>query len=130
MRDRSRSARRTAAALAIGLALSASGCVTGHVLQAGRRREYAREIESVSHEGGDTVVRYTASVVDDAGDPCGVVERTVRLPGVREAPALRELTRTRTEPWAYALVPVALAADAVVTPTLILMSPAVLVVGD
>jgi hypothetical protein len=120
--------RRTVAALV--LALAASGCVTGHVLQAGRRREYAREIHSVTHDGGDTVVAYTADVVDDDGVPCGTVERTVRLRATQETPTLRALTRVRTEPWAYALVPVALAADAVVTPTLILMSPAVLVFGD
>ena len=115
---------------AVALALTVSGCVTGHVLQAGRRREYAREVVRVTQEGGDTVVAYTADVVTDDGVPCGVVERTVRLSGIQEAPPLRLLTRTRTEPWAYALVPVALAADAVVTPTLILMSPAILVVGD
>ena len=115
---------------AVALALTASGCVTGHVLQAGRRREYAREIVRVTKERGDTVVTYTADVVTDDGVPCGVVERTVRLAGVQEPPPLRVLTRTRTEPWAYALVPMALAADAVVTPTLILMSPAILVVGD
>ena len=123
-----RSARRAVAALAI--AVTASGCVTGHVLQAGRRREYAREIRAVTQDGGDTIVAYTADVVDDDGVPCGTVERTVRLRGAQTAPSLRDLTRTRTEPWAYALVPAALAADAVVTPTLILMSPAVLVVGD
>jgi len=104
--------------------------VTGHVLQAGRRREYAREIHAVTQDGGDTIVAYTADVVDDDGVPCGTVERSIRLRGVQAAPSLRDLTRTRTEPWAYALVPAALAADAVVTPTLILMSPAVLVVGD
>jgi hypothetical protein len=123
-----RSARLAVAALAI--AVTVSGCVTGHVLQAGRRREYAREIRAVTHEGSDTVVAYTADVVNDDGVPYGTVERTVRLRGVREAPSLRELTRTWTEPWAYALVPPALVADTVVTPTLILMSPAVLVVGD
>ena len=128
MRACCRNARRAVAALAI--ALTASGCVTGHVLQAGRRREYAREIRAVMHDGEDTVVAYTADVVNDDGIACGTVERTVRLRGTREAPSLRELTRTRTEPWAYALVPAALAADAVVTPTLILMSPAILVVGD
>jgi hypothetical protein len=127
MRACCRSARTVAA---VALALVASGCVTGHVLQAGRRREYAREIHTVTQQGDDTVVAYTAEVVDDDGVPCGTVERTVRLRGAQATPALRELTRTRTEPWAYALVPLALAADTVVTPTLILMSPAVLVVGD
>ena len=112
------------------IAATASGCVTGHVLQAGRRREYAREIRAVTHEEGDTVVTYTADVVTDDGVACGTVERIARLRGMRDAPSLRELTRTRTEPWAWALVPPALVADAVVTPTLILMSPAVLVVGD
>ena len=128
MRACCRSVRRAAAALAI--AVTVSGCVTGHVLQAARRREYAREIHAVTHEGNDTVVAYTADVVNDDGVPCGTVERTVRLRGTRDAPSLRELTLTRTEPWAWALIPPALAADAVVTPTLILMSPAVLIVGD
>jgi hypothetical protein len=116
--------------VALALALSMSGCVTGHVLQAGRRREYAREIRTITHEDGDTVVAYTADVVDDDGAPCGTIDRTVRLSGARAAPTLRELTRIRTETWAYALVPPALMADVVVTPTLILMSPAVLVFGD
>ena len=128
MRACCRSVRRAVAVLAI--AVTASGCVTGHVLQAGRRREYAREIHAVTHDGSDTIVAFTADVVDDDGVPCGTVERSIRLRGVQAPPSLRDLTRIRTEPWAYALVPAALAADAVVTPTLILMSPAVLVVGD
>ena len=120
--------RRAAAVTALALALP--GCVTGHVMAAARRREYAREIHAVTHDRDGTSVRYTAEVTDDAGASCGMVERTVRLPADAGEPTLRGLTRLRTEPWVYPLLPLTLAADVVVVPTLVLMSPAVLIVGD
>jgi len=40
------------------------------------------------------------------------------------------LTRHRYAPWVWALMPLALAADAVVVPPLLLFAPAVVVVGD
>jgi hypothetical protein len=96
---------------ALAVAVTASGCVTGHVLQAGRRREYAREIHAVTQDGGETIVAYTADVVDDDGVPCGD-RRAYHPPPRRAGPrrAFATLTRTRTAPWAYALVPAALAA--------------------
>jgi len=118
------------AAAVVALALVLPGCVTGHLVAAARRREYAREIHAVSRDGTGLRVRYTAEVTDDDGGSRGMVERTVRLAGDGGEPSLRQLTRTRTEPWVYPLIPLALAADVVIIPTLVLMSPAVLVVGD
>ncbi len=120
--------RRVAAVLALALLLP--GCLTGHLVAAARRREYAREIQSVSRGEGGTVIHYTAEVTDDDGASRGTVVRTARLEGDGPAPPLRELTRTRTEAWVYPLIPFALAVDVVLVPTLVLMSPAVLVVGD
>ena len=40
------------------------------------------------------------------------------------------LTRTRTAPWAYPLLPLGLAVDAVTNPVLLFFAPAVIVVGD
>jgi hypothetical protein len=120
--------RRAAAVTALALVLP--GCVTGHLAAAARRREYAREIHAVTRDDRGTLVRYTAEVTDDAGASLGMVERTARLPPGTHEPALRALTRLRTAAWVYPLVPLALAADVVVVPTLVLMSPAVLVVGD
>ena len=126
----SRDRLRRAAAVG-ALALLLPGCVTGHLLAAARRREYAREIVEVSRDArGAVIVRYTAEVVDDAGGSRGMVARSARMPADTGEPTLRELTRLRTEAWAYPLLPLAVAADVVVVPTLVLMSPAVLLVGD
>lgn len=43
---------------------------------------------------------------------------------------LNALTRQRTEPWVWPLVPVALLGDAVIMPVLVLLSPSILVTGD
>jgi hypothetical protein len=120
---------RRAVALA-ALVLLLPGCVSGHLFAAGRRREYAREIQAVTPSGTETLVRYTAEVVDDDGAPVRTVVRTARLDGGRATVEPRELTRIRTEPWVYALLPLALALDAVVTPAVVLMTPAPLLVGD
>ena len=120
--------RRAAAVTALAIALP--GCVTGHVVAAARRREYAREIHAVTRDAGGTQVRYTAEVMDDAGASRGTVERTACLPPDAAEPTLRDLTRIRSAAWVYPLLPLALAADVVMVPTLVLMSPAVLVVGD
>ena len=112
------------------LALVLPGCLTGHLVAAARRREYAREIQTVSHDERGTVVRYTAEVTDDDGASRGMVERTARVEADAAEPTLRELTRTRTEAWVYPLIPLTLAVDVVLVPTLVLMSPAVLVFGD
>jgi hypothetical protein len=114
----------------VTLALWLSGCVSGHLLAAARRREYAREIRSVTPTDTSTLVAYTAEVVDDDGASVGTVSRTVRLAGRRERVTLRELTRIRTAAWFYPMLPVALALDTIVTPAVVLKSPAPLVVGD
>jgi hypothetical protein len=120
--------RRTAGAVVLALALP--GCVTGHLFAAGRRREYAREIDAPIPDGAGTLVRYTAEVTADDGSSRGTVVRTIHLPPGAPPPAPRDLTRTRTEPWVYPLVPLTLACDVILVPTLVLMSPAILVVGD
>jgi hypothetical protein len=120
--------RRVLAIAALALVLP--GCMSGYLFAAGRRREYAREVQSVTPDADATVVRYVAEVVDDDGEAIGTVVRIVRLPGERETIDRRELTRVRTEPWVYAVLPLALALDAVVTPTMVLLAPAPLLVGD
>lgn len=126
---RARSPDRRLVAL-VALALWCSGCVSGHLLAAARRREYAREIHAVTPADGETVVAYTAEVVDDDGRSLGRVARTRRLAGRRARVEPRELTRTRTAPWFYAVLPLALVVDGFVTPTTVLLAPAPLVVGD
>jgi hypothetical protein len=71
---------RRAAAIAI-LALWLTGCVSGHLFVAARRREYAREIHAVTPDAGDTRVAFTAEIVDDEGRSLGTVERTLVLDG-------------------------------------------------
>lgn len=122
--------RRRRAAGVVLLALALPGCVTGHLFEAARRREYAREIDAPIHDGAGTLVRYTAEVTADDGSSRGTVVRTIRLPPGAPPPTPRELTRTRTEPWVYPLVPLTLACDVVAVPTLVLMSPAILLFGD
>jgi hypothetical protein len=106
-----------------------SGCVSGHLLAAGRRREYARSLHGVTRTAAGIDVRYTAEVTDDDGHTLEIVERDARLPPDHDL-ALQDLTRTWTAPWVYPLLPPALAADAVVFPTLTLLAPFVLIVGD
>jgi len=170
-----------------------SGCVTGHLLNTGRR--YERPL--VYHEALLTedrlVLRYTAIETNDIGRPTGRHERQVALAladlarddvpvdafpveqlsdhavvagrpvalrrGGATAPALcldldatpdgRDvgfvlqedgrrsapfhsvaLTRSRTVPWVYPLLPLSLAADAAIDPVLFLFAPAVIGVGD
>ena len=122
--------RRRGTAAAVACALALSGCVTGHVLQAGRRVEYAREIEAAPAGDGSTVVEYRAEITADDGTPVGSAVRTRRLACAPDDVRPGDLTRTWMAPWVYPLVPLTLAADAVVVPTLLLMSPAILLVGD
>jgi hypothetical protein len=114
----------------VSLAIALPGCVTGHLFAAGRRREYAREMDAPVEEGGARVLRYTAEVTDDAGASCGTVVRTVRLAPDQPIPTRRELTRVRTAAWVYPLVPLSLAADGFMVPTLTVLSPVMLIMGD
>jgi len=186
--------------LALGLALAtgSSGCLSGHLLDAARRRERPVAIRAASVDGDRLLVRYTTEVTDDTGARLGAAEGAAALPltalrttvapaadavqpvwispaqvtrgqsiGLRDgatderagcaappelevvrrdgrdvAIAWRDdgitwapvptagLTRIRTAPWAWPLVPVTLAADAVAVPVLLFFAPAVLVVGE
>ena len=125
------SPRRWRGAVAlVSLAVVLPGCVTGHLLAAGRRREYAREIEPPVAEGRTRVLRYTAEVTDDAGASQGTVARAIRLAPEEPVPTRRELTRVVTAPWVYPLVPITLAADGVMVPTLVILAPVMLIMGD
>jgi hypothetical protein len=116
--------------LAVALAVLASGCVSGHLVAAGRRREYARDLHAVTTTAQGTVVRYTAEVTDDDGHRLDTVERTVRLPPGHGDVAVQDLTRTWTAPVVYPLLPPAIGADVVVFPVLTLLAPIVLIFGD
>jgi hypothetical protein len=197
------SGRRGTACLVL-VTLATSGCVTGHLLDAGRRREQLRAYREAFIDGDRLVVGYTAVVTDDAGDTVEVKEAwaAVALRDLRpgEAPpveafpverlsaseasrrrgtrvSLREgtepadgtaqapsmpalhiervdgrdvaavlhdgasprrhaplpsgaLTRLGTAKWVYPLLPAALVIDVVTNPPLLLLAPAVMVVGE
>jgi hypothetical protein len=183
------------ALLAIGL----PGCVTGHLLDAARRREHPVAITAAGLEGDRLLVRYTAEVTDDTGDGVGTTEAAAALPlsQLRTpaspaadalapdwiAPArvargepvvvargtasrgdacagrtleviekdgrdvalvwrdggatppwapvpIAALTRQRTAPWVWPLMPPAVAVDGVVGPILLFFVPAVMVVSE
>ena len=114
----------------VALAALASGCVTGLLFAAGRRREYARDVRAVTATADGTVVDYTADVTDDDGALLATVERRARLAGHPAAIPVRRLTRTWTAPWVFPLVPVTLALDVVVVPVLTFLAPVVLRTGD
>jgi hypothetical protein len=61
----------TDALAALLLAAVTSGCVSGHLLEAGRRWERAKVFEAASRDGERLIVRYRARVTDDAGSPLG-----------------------------------------------------------
>jgi len=73
-----RHAPRTAGAALLAVLLS--GCVTGHVWQAGRRWERPTGFEQASVEGDRLVVRYAAQVTNDDGVPIGQRTRRAALP--------------------------------------------------
>jgi hypothetical protein len=84
-------------ALLLALACGASGCVTGHLFDAGRRWERAVAIEQASVEGERLLVAYTAEITDDQGEPLGRRRRraAVSLADVR---AGLPTERVRVEP--------------------------------
>lgn len=89
--------KRAGAALAL-LATVLPGCVTGHLLDAARRRERPLAITAAALDGERLLVRYTADVTGDTGTPHGTVDGAAGLP-------LATL-RTRTTPAADAVTPV------------------------
>lgn len=175
------------------LALAAPGCVSGHLLDAARRREEARSYRAACLDGDRLVLGYTGLATRDDGTPIGNVERWAAIPlaalarprlaSIEELPVehlssppvcrmplalvrdhefppgvpalevdnpngtddvfvLRDgtgdhppvpseaLTRVRTAPWVYPLLPFTAAFDAVTNPVLLFFAPAVIVVGD
>ena len=186
--------RRTACLVV--LALAASGCVTGHLLQAGHRREQVLAYREACTEGDRLVVRYTALVTTEFGEVVGREERGAAIAlrdlgpagdgvpvqwsslpesAARCAPARQllitedgdqraggtallvqsaggrhagfvlhdpeaatayvpfysgSLTRTRTTPWVYALVPFSAAVDLASTPVLAVLGVPIVVFGD
>ena len=193
------SRRRRPAALAL-LAAVLPGCVSGHLLDAARRRERPIAVTGAAVDGDRLVVRYTAEVQNDAGDRLGTADGAAAIPlatlraaqspaadavspswlspsrsgiGVpvtieraghggagatcagpvleviakdgrdtalvwRDPPGappyapvpLAALTRSRTAPWAWPLMPPMLAVDAVLTPVLVVLAPSVMFLGE
>jgi hypothetical protein len=192
--------RRRPAALAV-LAAVLPGCVSGHLLDAARRRERPIAVTAAAVDGDRLVIRYTAEVQNDAGDRLGSADGAAAIPlatlratqspaadavspswlslsgavggGVpvtieraghggagatcagpvleviakdgrdtalvwRDPPGappyapvpLAALTRSRTAPWAWPLMPPMLAVDAVLTPVLVILAPSVMVLGE
>jgi hypothetical protein len=70
--------------------LLAQGCVCGHLLDAARRRERPIRYEEASLDGDRLLLRYTALVTDDVGQPLGHDERRVAiaLSGLRQSPPI------------------------------------------
>lgn len=67
-------------AAALGaLAAAVSGCVTGHLVEAGRRWERPATFEAASVDGKRLVVRYVAQVSDGAGTALGVRPRRAEV---------------------------------------------------
>jgi hypothetical protein len=175
--------------LVLVVAVLATGCVSGHLLDAARRREAPTALAAVALDGPDLVVMVRTETVTDLGRPVGRgltrarvpladlardlpiealpvrFERAVPPPPGRpllvigadtqapppfarltmyDAPALTvrtqdaeypplhldALTRVHYAPWAWAVMPAAVAVDAVIAPPLLLLAPAVMLVGD
>jgi len=76
---RSTSLRARAAALVV-LALTTPGCVTGHLLDAARRRDLPVSVDEAALDGDRIVLGYAAVVVDDRGRPCGGRARRAAIP--------------------------------------------------
>lgn len=74
-----RSRSRRVAALGVLLA-GLPGCVTGHLLDAARRRERALVIERAERDGDRVVLHYVAEVSDDAGTVLGTTAAAAALP--------------------------------------------------
>lgn len=72
-------ARSADVALALAVAVGASGCLTGHLLDAARRVEQPQAFHSATVTGDRLVVRYRALVTDDLGAPLGTTERAASV---------------------------------------------------
>jgi hypothetical protein len=90
------------------LAVALPGCVTGHLLDAARRRERPLTITGATLDGDRVVVQYTAEITDDAGTRVGMTPAAAAIP-------LRVL-RAPVSPRADELVPGSGTVNAVGTP--------------
>ena len=72
------SCRRPAALVLLGTLLP--GCVSGHLLDAARRRERPVRVTSAALDGDRLVVRYRAEVRDDEGEPLGTTDDAAAIP--------------------------------------------------
>ncbi len=71
--------RRRAVPLAV-LVATLPGCVTGHLLDAARRRERPLAITAAGLDGDRLLVRYTAEITNDAGRSVGTTESAAAIP--------------------------------------------------
>jgi len=71
-------------------ALLAHGCVSGHLLDAARRRELPIRYEEAFVDGDRLLLRYTTLVTDDIGQPIEHRERraAIALARLRQAPPI------------------------------------------
>ena len=173
---------------AAALLVFASGCVSGHLLDAGRRRELPVALHTARLDGNDLLLSVRTRTVTDLGRPAGTGSTHARIPiaeladehpvdavrirflrtfprhagrtlvpitgEVSDEPSIRilhdddlaivlrhdgadlpplplaALTRQRYAPWIWTVMPVAIAVDAVMVPPLLLLAPAIIVVGD
>jgi hypothetical protein len=69
----------TRSALLVAVLAGASGCVTGHLLDAARRWETSADVEAASLDGDRLALRYRATVTDDNGEPIGERRRSIVL---------------------------------------------------
>jgi hypothetical protein len=85
-----RCTRRRAADLAL-LAVALPGCVMGHLVDAGRRRDTPIAVTAAGLDGDRLLVRYVAEVSDDGGTRLGTTEGAAAIPVARlrvvESPA-------------------------------------------
>ena len=72
-------ARCTDVARLLAVAVGASGCLTGHLLDVARRVEQPQSFQSATVAGDLLVVRYRALVTDDLGTPLGTTDRTASI---------------------------------------------------
>jgi len=169
------------------LLVMGSGCVSGHLLDAGRRREVPVALGAARIDGDDVLFTVRTRTVNDLGRPAGSGATSARVPladlaaarpidevrvrflralpsdaepplpivrgddprasavrveGDPVAIVLRHdgaelppfplvaLTRQRYSPWIWSVMPAAVAVDAVIVPPLLLLAPAIIVMGD
>jgi hypothetical protein len=90
----------TRRALLVAVLAGASGCVTGHLLDAARRWETSADVEAASLDGDRLALRYRATVTDDNGEPIGERRRSIvlRIACQRDGATLAVRTCERRRP--------------------------------